>query len=165
MSLNETDRREVESFLAWIEEAFRPDGRFDPIHPKDPEVEGDPSGLERCLMIGPRTWVQVVASPDKGGLTVALATRDRTVSEAVEGNSLQLGDSFEELLEDGLEDAGEEDTYAVDHYHDSGAFFFESKLPLEGGWSDLKSPEVRDKARKLILGYCLGFGRFFLDED
>ena len=165
MSLSEMDRREVESFLAWIEGAFRSDARFQPIHPKDPEAKEEPSGLERCLMIGPRTWVQIAASREKGGLTVALATRDRTVSQAVEGNSLNLGDSFEELLEDGLEEAGEEDTYAVDHYHDRGVFYFESRIPLKGSWSNLKSPEVRDKARKLALGYRLGLGRFFLEDD
>ena len=164
MPLTDTDRDRVSEFLEDVASSLFNDDRFTETLTKDPDLQGEPPGPERWLTFWKNTWVRLKPHPEKEALLVALATRERTVSEAIEGNSLQLGDSFAELLEDGLEDAGEEDVYEVSHHYDSGVFYFESEFPLQGGWAALGSPEARDKVRKLALGYVLGFSRFFVEE-
>lgn len=164
MPLTDTDRGLVSDFLAGVAASFADDERFSDVSPKDPGAAAEPEDPQVWLTIWDKTWIRLKPHPDKETLLVALATRDRNVSEAIEGNALHLGDTFGDFLEDGLEDAGEEDVYDVDHYHDRGVFYFESELPLERGWAGLESDEVKDKARKLALGYLLGFGRFYMKE-
>ncbi|MFQ5914509.1 MAG: hypothetical protein ACE5JS_15145 [Nitrospinota bacterium] len=155
----------VSEFFSSIAATFSGDDRFSSVCDRDPGMQAEePSGPETWLAVHEKTWVRLKPHPEKQAILVALATRDRNVSEAIEGNALHLGDTFQELLEDGLEDAGEEDVYDVEHHHDIGVFYFESELPLGGGWSDLESDEVREKVRRLALGYLLGFGRFFIEE-
>ena len=166
MPLTETERSWVLEFLEKVKTSFSDDGRFSEAHDRDPGLpDQEPPEPEVWLTIWENTWIRVNPHPEQAGVQVSLATRARNVSEAIEGNALQLGDSFEELLEDGLEDAGEENVYGVYHYHDSGVFYFQSELPLQGGWADLKADAVREKVCKLALGYPLGFGRFFMEED
>ena len=166
MSLSETERGLISDFLERVKTSFSEDNRFSEVYDRDPDLsDEEPPGPEIWLTFWEKTWVRVNPHPEKEGIQVSLATRARNVSEAIEGNALQLGDSFEELLEDGLEDAGEEDVYGVYHYHDNGVFYFQSEFPLQGGWADLKADAVRDKVCKLALGYPLGFGRFFMEED
>ncbi len=166
MPLTDTDRGLVSDFLEDLASSFADDDRFSDVHDRDPGAEAEkPPGLETWLTVWEKTWLRVKPHTEREAILVALATRDRTVSQAIEGNALQLGDTFEELLEDGLEDAGEEDVYAVEHYHDSGVFYFESEFTLEGGWPALESAEAKDKVRRLALGYLFGFGRFFMEED
>lgn len=166
MSMTDSERVLMSEFLDKVKEFFKEDERFSSVSDRDPDdSEREPLGPEIWMEIWGKTWIRVNRHPDKIALQVSLATRDRNVSEDVEGNALHLGDTFEELLEDGLEDAGEEDVYGVYHYHEEGVFYFESDFPLIDGWNTLKSDEVLDKVCKLILGYPLGLGRFFMEED
>ena len=166
MPLTDAERNVMSNFLERVKDRFASDERFSNVSDSDPGApESEPPAPEIWLEYWEDTWVRVNPHPEKAALQVSLATRDRNVSEDIEGNALHLGDTFEELLEDGLEDAGEEDVYGVYHYHDSGVFYFESDFPLSKGWEALKSDEILDKVCKLVLGYPLGFGRFFMGED
>lgn len=164
--MTDTERVLVNEFLGRVKGCFEADERFLSVSDRDPGAsEKEPLGPEIWMEFWEKTWMRVNLHPDKIALQVSLATRNRNVSEDVEGNALHLGDTFEELLEDGLEDAGEEDVYGVYHYHENGVFYFESDFPLVDGWNALKSDEVLDKVCKLISGYPLGLGRFFMEED
>jgi hypothetical protein len=166
MPLTDTHRGLVSEFLGNVASSFAGDDRFSEVHDRDPGQDGEsPADPESWLTIWGDTWIRLKPHPEREAILVALATRDRNVSEAIEGNALHLGDSFEELLEDGLEDAGEEDVYGVVHFHDSGVFYFESELPLAGGWGALESDQTKEKVQKLALGYLLGFGRFYMEEE
>ena len=166
MPLTETHREQISAFFNSIASFFAGDDRFAAVHNRDPGRDGEsPADPESWLTVWDNTWIRLKPHPEKKAILVALATRDRNVSEAIEGNALHLGDTFEELLEDGLEDAGEEEVYAVAHYHDSGVFYFESELPLAGGWGALESDQTKEKVQKLALGYLLGFGRFYMEEE
>ncbi|MEM9415527.1 MAG: hypothetical protein AAGA29_08635 [Planctomycetota bacterium] len=93
-------------------------------------VQRTDAGL-RCeaLHVEEECYYAVTTGPD-GSVWVGWYTPDRWLSESVEADLVELGDSIEELLEEELVDVGIDQGLGVEHFrNDDKVFVFRSKLP------------------------------------
>lgn len=156
MALQNDQRERIASFREYIEHAVATDDRYGRAARHDRE---DESTLATQFAAAPSCWFEVALRPFIPQIRVGFLTDDRWKSEEIEQAIQDSGDSMEEFVELGFEEAGldwEEPT--VEHYRDGGKYFyFATPLTLDD-LEDLDQEEVRNKALKMLEGYLLAFG-------
>jgi hypothetical protein len=127
--------------------------------------EGDhEDSLAMRLYTDTQLWLEVNILPSASILRIGLASDDRTLNEDAEQLIEDSKDPMDEFLELGLADAGYEDEegHRVDHFRESGVFYFVTPLPMP----DIASlqGELREQAMRLVEGYATAFEELIEDD-
>ncbi len=116
-------------------------------------------------------WYQVgpVTTVDRDTqVWVGIYTPDRWLSGSIEADVLNLGDKYEDLLEEELVDQGGEGRLKVEHFRDDDkVFVFRSPVAVRAG-EDLDHRQVVDRLTKALLAYEAAFrelGDMVPEED
>jgi len=163
MQLTDDQRERVSGFRAYVEDYVAKDDRYGDATRHDRE---DESTLATRFEAAPSCWFELALRPFVPQVRVAFLTDDRWRSEEVEQAIQDSGDTMEEFVELGFEDAGLEwEEPTVEHYRDGGKYFyFATPLTLDD-LEDLDQDEVRDKTLRMLEGYLLAFGAALQVDD
>jgi len=156
MPMTEVDRTIVEAFRTYIEDAVEADERYGPKQRHDRE---DGSTLATRFSAGPNCWFEVSVRPLIPQLRVGFLTDDRWKSEELEQHIQDSGDTMQEFVGLGFEEAGLPwPEPPVEHYREGGTYFyFATPLQLDEV-ADLESDRIRDKTLRMLEGYMIAFG-------
>lgn len=165
MSLSDEQRKIIDEFLNWVAATAR---QKVPLVGTTRKVEGQ-GDFSECLVMrlytDTRTWLEVNFLVSEPKLRIGLATDSRTRNEEGEQLIEDSKDTLDEFLELGLADAGyEDDVYKMEHFHESGIFYFATHLDSENIEAFAEEDGIRQKAMQLVEGYALAFEEM-LDED
>ncbi len=163
MPLTQEDKDRIESFRALIEDTVTTDDRYGPLSRHD---RSDESTLASRFHSGPSCWFEVSVRPLIPQVRVAFLTEDRWKNEECETAIEESGDSMEEFVGMGMEEAGLDwPEPSVEHYREEGKyFFFATPLALEE-LRDLDQDEIRNKTLRMLEGYLISFGPAIAVED
>lgn len=155
MPVTEADRRTLADFRDWIEAAMHSEPGFDAPSRHDRE---DGSTLATRWAAGSHLWLELAIRPLLPQVRVGVLTDDRWKSEELEQMIEDSGDSMNEFVEQGFSDCGLDWTEPpVEHYRDQGRYFYFA-TPLDlGSLEELNTDAVRQKARRMLLGYASAF--------
>jgi hypothetical protein len=157
MTQTQTDNTQVTEFRAWVAAQLAGDETFG-----EPRVDDRPDGstLSTRWPIGESLFLEVTVRPHIPQVRIGVVTDDRWKSEELEQSVEDSGDTMEEFLELGFDEAGLEwEEPPVEHYRDQGKWF-SFMTPLEiASVSQLGDSSVRDKVMRMIRGYCMSYGR------
>ncbi len=156
MPLTDDEREQIAAFRTYIADAVGNDDRYGEAIKCDRE---DESTLAMQFEAGPSCWFEIALRPSIPQIRVGFLTDDRWRSEEVEQAIQDSGDTMEEFVEVGFEEAGlpwEEPP--VEHYRDSGKYFyFATPLALEDLF-ELEQDVIRNKVLRMLDGYLIAFG-------
>lgn len=162
--MTEAEKGNVEDFRDWMAKAAR---LALPVVGTTRKVDGEGrqgDSLSLRLYTDTRTWLEVSILPAAAKLRVGLATESRVRNEEGEQLIEDSKETMDGFLELGLADAGYEDElYSMEHFHDSGIFYFASHLDLPH-MEGLNSPELRERAKHLLEGYATAFEEIVEDR-
>lgn len=163
MALDEDSREAVEAFQAYIEDALAGDERYGDVERHDRE---DESTLATRFSAGASCWLEVAVRPLVPQVRVGFLTDDRWISEEIEQGIQDSGDSMEELVGLGFSEAGLDwPEPPVEHYRESGKYFYFA-TPLElDELPDLHWEEPRNKVIRMLEGYLIAFGPFVVVDE
>ncbi len=163
MPLSEKERERIEAFRAYVEDTAASDDRYGPMERVDRE---DESVLATRFAPAPKCWFEIALRPHIPQIRVGFLTDDRWKSEECETAIEESGDTMQEFVGLGFSDAGLEwPDPPVEHFRESGQYFyFATPLALEG-LEDLDLGEIRDKALRMLEGYFIAFGPAVAVED
>jgi len=156
MTLTDTQARLCAEFREWLYAKLADDDRFGV---DDDDDHQDGSTLTTRWSISDELCIQVSLRPLIPQVRVGVVTDDRWKSEEIEQAVQDSGDTMEEFLELGFEDAGLDwDEPPVEHYRDKGKWFsFITPLELDR-LEMLADDATRNKVLKMIDGYCRSYG-------
>ncbi len=156
MPLSELDRRTIAEFREWFEGQLAGDRRFVGVERFD---RPDESTLATRFAASERVWFELALRPLIPQVRAGILTDDRWKSEELEEAIEESGDTMVEFIEQGFADADLDwPEPPVEHYRDQGKFFYFA-TPLEiRSLTDLSDPHTRDKAKRMLEGYCHAFG-------
>jgi len=156
MTMTATDRTTIEDYRAWLEQQAAGDERLGP--PQRVERD-DGSQLATRFALTESVWAEAAVRPTAKQLLVSVLTDDRWKSEEMEQGIQDSGESMEEFVELGFDDAGLSWTEPpVLHYREAGKlFYFSTPLDLDS-LSALGDPDVRQKSWQMLQGYAGAFG-------
>ena len=116
-------------------------------------------------------WYQVgpVATVDRSTrVWVGIYTPDRWLSGSIEADVLNLGDKYEDLIEEELADQGGDGRPKVEHFRDDDkVFVFRSPVSV-AETARLDDPSLVDRLVKMLLAYEAAFrdlGDMVPEED
>ena len=116
-------------------------------------------------------WYQVgpVSTVDRAtSVWVGIYTPDRWLSGSIEADVLNLGDKYEDLIEEELVDQGGEGRHKVEHFRDDEkVFVFRSPVTVREEVA-LDDATVADRVVKMLLAYEAAFrelGDMVPEED
>lgn len=161
----ESDERSVEDFRDWIAATARQEVEaIGTVRKVDGEGEHPDSRAVR-LYTDVHLWIEVNILPGISKLRVGLATDDRSTNEDAEQVIEDSRESLDEFLELGLADAGHEDEegHSMEHFHDSGVFYFATHLDMVG-LDSLVSDGLRGEVKRLVEGYAAAFEELLDNE-
>ena len=163
MALTEDQKQLIESFRVYVEDAVSADDRYGPVTRHDRE---DDSTLTVRFEAGAKCWFEVAVRPLVPQVRVSFLTNDRWKSEEIEQAIQDSGDSMEEFVGVGFEEAGLDwDEPPVEHYREGGEFFhFATPLVLDD-LGDLDWPETRNKVVRMLEGYLVAFGSAIVTDE
>lgn len=157
MALTPEQRKIADDFRDWVAISARQKIPFVGTTRKVDGQGDPPDSLAMRLYTDNRTWLEAAVLPKLSRLRVGLASDSRTRNEEAEQLIQDSKETMDEFLELGLADAGyEEEAHHVDHFHESGVFYFVTHLDLKSIES-LADPGVSVKAMHLVEGYALAF--------
>jgi len=163
MPLSDEQRERIAAFRTYIADAVGNDDRYGPATRCDRE---DESTLAMRFAAGPSCWFEIALRPSIPQIRVGFLTDDRWRSEELEQAIQDSGDTMEEFVEVGFEEAGlawEEPP--VEHYRDSGKYFyFATPLALED-LDELEQESLRSKVLRMLDGYLIAFGPVLEADD
>ena len=156
MPLTDEQRDQIAAFRTYIADTVGTDDRYGEATRCDRE---DESTLGMRFDVGASCWFEVSIRPSIPQIRVGFLTDDRWRSEEVEQAIQDSGDTMEEFVEIGFDEAGLNwEEPPVEHYRDSGKYFyFATPLPLED-LDDLEQEAVRNKVIRMLEGYLIAFG-------
>lgn len=157
MAQTQIDSTQVSQFREWVAERLKDDETFGEPQADD---RADGSTLTTRWPISESLYLEVTVRPHIPQVRIGVVTDDRWKSEELEQSVEDSGDSMEEFLELGFDEAGLEwEEPPVEHYRDQGKWFsFMTPLDLDRV-SQLGDQSVRDKVMKMIHGYCHSYGK------
>jgi len=163
MPLTEQDRETMEAFRTFIQDSIAPDDRYGAARRHDRD---DESLLAVRFEAGPSCWFEVAVRPTIPQVRVGFLTSDRWKSEECEQAIQDSGDSMNEFVGTGFEEAGLDwPEPPVEHFREAGQFFyFATALPIDE-LRDLDLDETRDKTLRMLEGYLIAFGPAIAIED
>ncbi|MHC4063801.1 MAG: hypothetical protein ACYSUI_04795 [Planctomycetota bacterium] len=156
MALSEKDQAVIDQYRKQFEDALAGNERFGSAERVDRQ---DGSLLATRFTIAADVWLEVAIRPAARQLQISLLTDDRWRSEEIEQGIQDSGDTMEELVELGFDDAGLRwEDPPVLHYREAGKlFYFSTPLDIESV-ADLADDAVRAKVRQMFEGYYCAFG-------
>ncbi|MDA0838544.1 MAG: hypothetical protein O3B01_16625 [Planctomycetota bacterium] len=162
--MTDPEKEIVDAFRDWIARTAR---EKVPAVGTTRKVDGEgeyQDSLALRLYTDTQLWLEVNILPGESILRVGLASDDRTMNEDAEQLIEDSKDPMDEFLELGLADAGYEDEegHRMDHFRESGIFYFATSLPLP----DIASlqGELREQAMRLVEGYATAFEELIEDD-
>ena len=163
MPLNAEQRAIIEAFRNYIEDSVTSDDRYGT---KSRHDRPDESILASRFEAAPKCWFEVAVRPTIPQVRVGFLTNDRWISEGAEEAIESSGDSMNEFVESGFDDAGLEwANPPVEHFREEGEFFyFATPLALDE-IADLNNDDVRNKVLRMLEGYLIAFGPALVVED
>ena len=163
MALTQTDRTHIDQFRDWLDAALASDDRLGPPQRID-RLDG--SHLTTRFAMAESVWVELAIRPVAMQIQASVLTDDRWASEEMEQGIEDSGDTMQEFVEMGFEDAGLEwIDPPVMHYREAGKFFyFSTPLELES-WAALNDEALRNKSRQMVQGYCNAFGPVVMQNE
>lgn len=163
MAFSEEDHEVIEAFRTYIEDSVANDDRYGACNRLDRD---DASTLALRFEATPTCWFEVALRPLIPQIRVAFLTNDRWLSEELEQAIQDSGDSMEEFVGVGMNEAGLDwDEPPVEHYRDGGEFFyFATPLAIEE-LPDLERDQVRNKVVRMLEGYLIAFGPALTDDE
>lgn len=163
MAFSEEDHELIEAFRTYIEDSVANDDRYGASNRLDRD---DASTLATRFEATPTCWFEVALRPLIPQIRVAFLTNDRWLSEELEQAIQDSGDSMEEFVGVGMNEAGLDwDEPPVEHYRDGGEFFyFATPLVIEE-LLDLERDQVRNKVVRMLEGYLIAFGPALTDDE
>ncbi len=156
MPLNDEQREQIAAFRTYIADAVANDDRYGEAVRCDRD---DESTLAMWFEAGPSCWFEVALRPSIPQVRVGFLTDDRWRSEEVEQAIQDSGDTMEEFVEVGFDEAGLPwENPPVEHYRESGKYFyFATPLALDD-LEDLDQESLRNKVLRMLEGYLIAFG-------
>ena len=156
MPLSDEDRATIEEYRAWLEASLTSEESVGSVERADRE---DESALASRFRIGENVWLELAVRPAALQLQASILTDDRWLSEEMEDAIRDSGDTMQEFVEMGFEEAGLDwEEPPVLHYREAGKHFYFS-TPLDiGSMPALKEEALRVKSRQMVLGYRHAFG-------
>lgn len=163
MSLNDEQREQIAAFRTYIADAVANDDRYGEAVRRDRD---DESTLAMWFEAGQSCWFEVALRPSIPQIRVGFLTDDRWRSEEVEQAIQDSGDTMEEFVEMGFDEAGLPwENPPVEHYRESGKYFyFATPLALDD-LDDLEQESLRNKVLRMLEGYLIAFGPVLETED
>ena len=155
MALSELNKKLVDEFRARVRGRFGGDARVVAVQELDRE---DGSTLSTRFQVAPHLWLEAAVRPFVPQLRAGILTDDRWANEELEEKIEESGDTMQEFVEMGFEEAGLEWLQpTVEHYRDQGVYFcFATALDLKA-LEELGSEAVFDKFCRMIEGYAHAF--------
>jgi len=156
--VSEAEGKTIEEFRDWLAVIARQEVEaVGTVRKVDGEGEHADSRAVR-LYTDVHLWLEVNVLPGLSKLRIGLATDDRPTNEDAEQVIEDSRESLDEFLELGLADAGYEDEegHSMEHFHDSGVFYFATHLDMVS-IDSLVDDELREKAKRLVEGYAAAF--------
>lgn len=145
----------VAQFRAQVQARVQKSPLVTSVAPADRE---DGSTLATRFQVAPRIWLEAVIRPRLPQLRAGILTDDRWTNEDLEDKIEESGDTMEEFVELGFQEAGLEwPKPVVEHYRDQGVYFcFATAIPLQT-LDELRKPELLDKFCRMLEGYAMSF--------
>ena len=158
MSLSSEQTAAIRDFRQWCEQNLQGDERFG-APTRDDRTDHSTLATRWPTKANPQVWLEIAVRPFLPQVRVGLVTDDRWKSEDLEEKIQESGDTMSEFVGLAFEEAGLPWAEPpVEHYRDQGKFFYFA-TPLElGSLAELTDPHVRDKAKRMLEGYCHAFG-------
>lgn len=155
MPLSARDQQLVRDFRERFESRYRGDKRFRGVSRLDRD---DGSTLATHFEVAPRLWLELTIRPGIPQLRTGILTDDRWKNEDLEDKIEETGDTMNEFVELGFQEAGLEWLNPpVEHYRDQGKYFcFATAIELPS-LAALEEPAVLDKACRMFEGYFEAF--------
>lgn len=163
MPLSEEQIGWCDAFRAYIESSVSTDERYGPVTHHDRD---DQSLLASRFEMAPQCWLEVALRPFVPQVRVGFVTTDRWKSEDAESMIEDSGDTMNEFVGMGFNDAGLDwDEPPVEHFREAGQYFyFATPLDLEE-LRDLGTDEIREKTLRMLEGYLIAFGPAMVVEE
>jgi len=163
MALSEQDLERIESFRDFVETSCAGDDRYGSPSRHDRE---DGSILATRFEAGPQCWFEMAIRPNIPQIRVGFLTDDRWKSEEIEQAIEDSGDTMQEFVELGFEEAGLEwPDPIVEHFREAGKYFYFSTPLTLDELAGLDQDEVRNKALRMLEGYLIAFGPAIVVEE
>lgn len=138
----------------WFEAQFHGDERFDEVEVAEPgPLDGE--AIRIRFVCDDKTHFFAAIHEDDEFVRVGLCTGDCWLSESIESESSESGDSLTEVLQD-LMEADEDLEYEVQHFHEEGLFYFCSDIPYSSEMQ-LASDEYHDLLAFYLDGYIMSY--------
>ncbi len=155
MPLSDSDRRRITAFREEFERAAAGDARFSGFERKDRD---DDSWLATHFEVAPRIWLELLIRPFVPEVRAGIVTDDRWRNEELEEKIEESGDTMEEFVEMGFEEAGLDwIDPPVQHRREHGTHFvFATAIELSA-LSQLDEPPTRERLQKMFNGYYAAF--------
>lgn len=163
MALTSEQRAVIESFRGYIEDSVTSDDRYGTRSRQD---RPDETILASRFEAAPKCWFEVAVRPMIPQVRVGFLTNDRWISEGAEEAIESSGDTMNEFVESGFDDASLDwADPPVEHFREAGEFFyFATPLALDE-IADLNNDDVRNKVLRMLEGYLIAFGPALVVED
>lgn len=156
MPLTDEQHAAIESFRQYIEDTVSTDDRYGPASRHD---RPDGSILASRFEVAPKCWFEVAVRPLIPQVRVGFLTNDRWISEGAEEAIESSGDTMNEFVESGFDEAGLDwPEPPVEHFREAGEFFYFATPLVLDELADLGGDEVRDKVLRMLEGYLIAFG-------
>lgn len=155
MPLSARENELIREFRESFENRCRGDARFRGVSRLDRE---DGSTLSTRFEVAPRLWLELAIRPGIPQLRAGILTDDRWKNEDLEDKIEETGDTMNEFVELGFQEAGLEwPNPPVEHYRDQGKYFcFTTPIELPSV-AALADPAVFEKAGRMLDGYYEAF--------
>ena len=156
MPMVEQQRAAIHDYRRWLVETLAGEGEIRNHGTHDRE---DESTLADRWAVGEAVWVEAAIRPMLPQVRVGLVTDDRWKSEELEQKIEESGDTMEEFVGFGFEEAGLDwEEPPVEHYRaGTKHFYFATPVDLES-LDELGDAEFRAKVVRMIEGYRRAFG-------
>lgn len=155
MTLSDVNRKLIQAFRERVRERFAADPRIAAVTELD-----RPDGSTLCtrFQVAPHLWLDATLRPFVPQLRAGIVTDDRWTNEDLEDKIEESGDTMQEFVEMGFEEAGLEwPKPVVEHYRDQGVYFcFATALPL-ADLDELQQEGLLDKFVRMLDGYARAF--------
>lgn len=155
MPLSNVDQACVERFRDEVERRCAADARFGPARRHD---RADGSWLASHFDVAPRLWLELLVRPAVPQVRAGIVTDDRWRNEELEEKIEESGDTMEEFIELGFDEAGLDWVEPpVQHRREDGVHFvFATALELKT-LAQLDDAGVRERVWKMFEGYYAAF--------
>lgn len=157
MALTAQDSKIVADFRAALDRKLAGDPRFGTPQRED-RVDG--SHLVSRYSVGEKLWLEVIARPAIPQLKIGIMTDDRWTNEELEEAIEETGDTMEEFIESGFDEAGLDwPEPVVEHYRDQGKYFcFHTALDLKS-LTELGAEATMMRVMQMLNGYAIAFAK------